>query len=86
MDRDQPSTHFRQLLMMPPDLWELRIRLGAIESERHLQLLVETVDPKTHELLSAWSMHHLDLEHLDRALALLDLQAREAVRALREPF
>lgn len=53
-----------QTLLMPPDVLEVRLRLGFIAAEGHGRWQIEVIDPQGSELLAMHSKPHFPLEEL----------------------
>lgn len=62
---DAPYT---QTVLCPPDVLEVRIRLGFIPGDHHGRWQLEVFDPRSHELLAMHSRPHFALSMLDEAL------------------
>lgn len=79
-------TDWYQQTLTPPDVLELRLRLGVIPERNHAQAMVELVDPMTGVQVAQWSAPHV---HLDGWMTLLEEAARKATGYLAdaiEPF
>lgn len=79
-------TDWYQQSLTPPDVLELRIRLGVIPERNHAQAMVELVDPITGIQVAQWSAPHV---HMDSWYALLDeatSKARQYMGDHLEPF
>lgn len=75
-----------QQSLTPPEVVEVRIRLGVIPEHDHAQVLVELYDPITGVLTGQWSRPHASL---DRWLDLLDwahTTAKQHLGQTIEPF
>lgn len=75
-----------QQALTPPDVVELRIRLGLVPERGHAQALVELVDPTTSVQIAQWSAPHV---HLDAWQALLEeavQRGRQYIADSIEPF
>lgn len=55
-------------MLVPPDILEIRVRLGFIPHDRHGRWQVEVLDPSTGELLAMHSMPHFDLHDVEQEL------------------
>lgn len=58
---------WQQTVLVPPDVLEVRLRLGLIPGDNHGRWQLEVVDPTCNELLAlhsapAWRLADLDLE------------------------
>lgn len=58
-----------QTCLVPPEVLEIRLRLGFIRSEHHGRWQFEVVDPSGGELLAMYSRPHFALSTLDQELA-----------------
>lgn len=79
-------TDWYQQTLTPPDVLELRLRLGVIPERNHAQAMVELVDPMTGVQVAQWSAPHV---HLDGWMTLLEEATRKATAYLAdaiEPF
>ena len=75
-----------QQALTPPEVLEVRVRLGVIPERNHVQAMVELVDPVTGVLVAQWSNPH---QHLDSWMALLEeatAKARQYLADSMEPF
>jgi len=71
------SDGYQQTVLAPPDVLEVRIRLGFIRGDHHGRWLVEVIDPSGGELLAMYSRPHFALSQVDESLA--DLGRRVGV-------
>lgn len=61
--------HWTQTILVPPDVLEVRVRLGFIRGDNHGRWLVEVLDPCGGELLAMHSRPHFSLTDTEEALA-----------------
>lgn len=66
--RQLPPESWTQVLAFPPDVLEIRLRLGFILPDNHGRWQIEALDPSTSELLALHSRPHFPLEELEEAL------------------
>ena len=59
---------YEQTLLLPPDLVEVRLRLGFIPGDNHMRWQVEAIDPATGELLAMHSKPHHHLSNYEEGL------------------
>ena len=79
-------TDWYQQSLTPPEVIELRLRLGVIPERDHVQAMVELVDPMTGVQVAQWSAPHVQV---DRWMDLLEeayAKARHYVAGAIEPF
>lgn len=81
----EPSAWYQQSLT-PPDVVEVRARVGIIAESDHLQALVEVFDPITGVLMSTWSSPHASIHSLPSFLDKVVEELRERVENAVEPF
>lgn len=62
-------TRWQQTLIAPPDVIEVRFRLGLIPHDQHGRWQIEVLDPQGNELLALHSMPHFDLRNLEEEMA-----------------
>lgn len=68
--RHQPQyPDYAQTILCPPDVLEVRLRLGFIPADRHGRWQLEVIDPGSGELLAMESRPHYDLSELEETLA-----------------
>jgi hypothetical protein len=75
-----------QQMLTPPDVIEVRIRIGVIPSADHVQAQVELVDPQTSILVGQWSKPHGRMTNLRTSIAWAAAKAIEAVEETIPPF
>jgi hypothetical protein len=63
------STDWNQTLLVPPDVLEVRLRLGFIRADNHGRWQFEVLDPRGRELLAMYSRPHFPLDELEETLA-----------------
>lgn len=61
-------TDWYQQSLTPPQVIELRLRIGLVPERKHAQAMVELVDPSTSVQIAQWARPHV---HLDNWQALL---------------
>jgi hypothetical protein len=54
--------------MVPPEVLEVRVRLGFIRSDHHGRWQLEVLDPRSGELLAMHSRPHFPLSQMEEAL------------------
>lgn len=75
-----------QQSLTPPEVVEVRCRIGAIPSTDHLQALVEVLDPMTGVLIGQWSYPHARLRQMGGVVEWATTTMRKAVEDTLEPF
>jgi hypothetical protein len=75
-----------QEALVPPEVVEVRIRLGVIPTTDHAQVLVEVLNPVTGVLIAQWSAPHQRLREWPSLLELATHKADELLGAAVEPF
>lgn len=79
-------TDWYQQALTPPEVLELRLRIGLVPERDHAQAMVELVDPITSVQVAQWSAPHV---HLDGWMTLLEEATRKAHQYIAdhlEPF
>lgn len=74
-----------QTLLVPPDLLEVRLRLGFIIPDKHMRWQIEVTDPSTKELLALHSVPHRPLEDLEDTFAIVGARLWQIVEPLANP-
>jgi hypothetical protein len=64
-----PFDSWAQQVLVPPDVLEVRLRLGLIPYDHHGRWLCEVIDPTNRELLAMASMPHFDLRSWEQEAA-----------------
>lgn len=64
-----PHDGYQQTVLSPPDVLEVRLRLGFIRADHHGRWQLEVIDPRSRELLAMYSRPHFVLSQLDESLA-----------------
>lgn len=64
---DEPG--YSQTVLSPPDVLEVRLRLGFIPADHHGRWQLEVTDPRSRELLAMYSRPHFPLSLCNEALA-----------------
>lgn len=80
------STDWYQQSLTPPEVVELRIRVGVILETDHAQALAEVYDPLSNVLVAQWSMPHMPASRWMDALALAVEKGTEQLGEALEPF
>lgn len=57
-----------QTVLVPPEILEIRLRLGFIPGDHHGRWQLEVLDPGSNELLALYSRPHFGLSQTDDAL------------------
>jgi hypothetical protein len=70
-------TEWYQSALTPPEVLEIRLRIGLIVEQDHAQAMIEVVDPISSIQVAQWSMPHTTVTQLPRSL-------EEVVNKLRE--
>ena len=60
---------YSQTVMEPPDVLEVRLRLGFIRSDHHARWQLEVLNPRSSELLALHSCPHFSPALLEEELA-----------------
>jgi hypothetical protein len=85
--RKEPAmSDWYQQALTPPDVVELRIRLGLIPTQEHAQGLVELLDPVTGILIAQYSVPHRPMANWPSLLEELYLKAGRLLADSQEPF
>jgi hypothetical protein len=79
-------TDWYQQTLTPPDVVELRLRLGLVPERDHAQVMVELLDPMTSVQIAQWSIPHVPLARWQAALEEAVQKAQEYVGDTIEPF
>lgn len=79
-------TNWYQQSLTPPEVVEVRARVGIVAATDHLQALVEAFDPMTGVLIGQWSQPHVPLRQMGTLLEWVAATMRSAVQDLTEPF
>lgn len=79
-------TDWYQQTLTPPDIIEVRIRLGVIPQSNHAQAMVELVDPVTGILIANWSQPHANAANWQELLDKATGKAHEYLGDHLEPF
>jgi len=58
-----------QTVLVPPEILEVRLRLGFIPGDHHGRWQLEVVDPGSNELLAMYSCPHFALSTIDQTLS-----------------
>lgn len=58
-----------QTVLVPPEVVEIRLRLGFIPGDHHGRWQLEVIDPGSNELLALYSRPHFPLSTTEEALA-----------------
>ena len=83
--RSDPSTSWSQTLLCPPDVLEIRLRLGFIPGEHHGRWMIEALDPQGGELLAMSSCPHFDVLDLPEAMQDVGLRLHDLLEPLLNP-
>lgn len=79
------SHDFHQTVLCPPDVLEVRLRLGFIPGDGHGRWQLEVVSPGSGELLALASQPHFSLEELDEVLSGVGYRLGEILRDFLNP-
>lgn len=63
-----PVDH-QQTVLCPPEVLEIRVRLGLIPADHHARWQIEVIDPSTKELLAMYSRPHFTIHTMDEEMA-----------------
>jgi len=63
-----PEWSHHQTVLVPPEVLEMRLRLGFIPGDHHGRWQLEVLDPGSNELLALYSRPHFPLSLTDEAL------------------
>lgn len=80
------ATDWYQMSLTPPEVIELRIRLGVIPETDHAQVLVELFDPVTKVQIGMWSQPHRRLDSWSDMLDWATRKGLDVMGELLEPF
>lgn len=86
MQTDSESQSAIQLTIIPPDVVEIVITLGAVLSTDHGQVQVEVRDPVDGNLIAMWSRPSVALDQLEAELSDAYSRARQELRKVIWPF
>lgn len=75
-----------QLMLTPPDVIELNIRVGVVPTQDHVQVQVELKDPVTGIQVGMWSQPHAGMASLRTRIAWACAKAIEEVERAIDPF
>lgn len=64
-----PGDAWNQTALVPPDVLEVRLRLGFIPGDHHGRWQLEILDPRSGELLALHSRPHFPISTTEEALA-----------------
>ena len=79
------STSWTQTLLMPPDVLELRLRLGFILPDHHGRWMIEALDPQGSELLAMRSCPHFSIHDLPDEMQTIGLALHDLMEPLMNP-
>lgn len=79
-------TDWYQQALTPPEVLELRLKLGFVPERNHVQAMVELVDPVTSVQIAQWSAPHVEMDHWHLLLDDAVQKARQYVGDAIEPF
>jgi hypothetical protein len=79
-------TDWYQQSLTPPEVVELRIRIGLIPERNHVQAMAELVDPITGVLIAQWSNPHAKMDRWMDVLEEAVAKGRQQVALNVEPF
>lgn len=81
-----PASDWYQQSLIPPEVVEVRIRLGLVPETDHTQAMVEMFDPMTGAVLAQWSAPHGPLAHWYRLLDEAVRKTQEFIGSVVQPF
>ena len=79
-------TDWYQQVLTPPDVIELRIRVGVVPETDHAQCMVEMFDPVTKVQMASASIPHEAVSNVPHLLAWATQRAQEWLDETIEPF
>lgn len=80
------ATDWYQQALTPPEVIELRIRIGIIPESDHCQALAELIDPISGALVAQWSVAHAPADSWSHMLDTATAKGREQLESAIEPF
>lgn len=80
------SQDWEQLSLMVPEVLEVVLRVGLVQSTCHAQLQLEITNPSTGELMGLVARPHVDFSDLDDAMLVLWQEFSEFIRSRSGPF
>lgn len=80
------NTDWYQQVLTPPDVVEVRIRLGLVHQADHAQVLVEMFDPMTNVMQAQASVPHMALAEWPSLLEWAVSKANDWIAESVEPF
>ena len=75
-----------QQQLTPPNVLEVRLRIGIIPSQDHVQVLAEMKDPVTGVQVAMWLTAHTTMHQLPRVLDAARAKIDEWLGDAAEPF
>lgn len=79
-------TDWYQQSLTPPEVVEVRARIGIIPSTDHVQAMVEVVDPMSGVLIGQWSHPHAPLRQMGAVVEWVAAKMRDAAHDSVDPF
>lgn len=83
--RNALGESWRQSVLVPPDVLEIRLRLGFIRPSHHGRWQLEVIDPSGNELLAMESMPHFAISEWEDRLGDLGSRIRLLVESYLDP-
>lgn len=80
------SAEWYQQSLTPPEVIEVRLRLGVVPERDHVQALVELIDPMTGIQIAQWSAPHVPVDRWMDLLEEAAAKARQQLGDALEPF
>jgi hypothetical protein len=75
-----------QQSLTPPEIIELRARIGVIPERDHVQALVEAVEPTSGAQVAQWSVPHAPLAEVHLVVEQVVVKLRELLEETVDPF
>lgn len=79
-------TDWYQQALTPPEVIELRLRIGLVPERKHAQAMVELVDPMTGVQVAQWSRPHVHSDNWQELLDEATEKARHYIGEAHDPF
>lgn len=81
-----PQTAWYQQALTPPSIVELRLMVGVITEQDHVQALVEAVEQPSGIQIAQWSCPHASMAQLLPTLERAVVELYEQLKQTVEPF
>lgn len=89
MNHEPMTAAWIQQALVPPEVYEFRLRIGVIPGQDHVQVMAEALDPTDGRLMEQASAPHVGLADLEQASTRLYerlLSWATSVRDAQDPF